>query len=655
MRARPWARVSVPASVSAVPAMLSREECQYLIWLTSGRYDGWGAVVDLGPWLGGSTAALAEGLRRRGRGGVVHSLDLFRWEPDYMGAVAAEPLAEGADFQHVFARHTARWAGFIQARQADLSRFRWDGGPIELLFVDAAKTWDLANAILAGFGDHLVPGRSRVVLQDFRYHETHWLPLIFDSQPEVWREIEAVRDGWTVTFELLQPLRAPDRPPRTWSDADFPLEVAEPLLRHRMATEHPKNAALFLRMLYRRILVEGTPDAGARLRAQLVATGIDRRDLARTEDVAALLVPTGWQRYERGEYAGALAMADRAIAGRSPAPIWGLALRGMSLLKLGELTEAARCIEEVVRRSPGLADPLMYRAELALASGDHAAAERSVHEALAHAPEDSAGLLQWAVSLLRQAWAIEGPSERHGVVLDELRCRFGDHPSLRSPPSPPDALRPEKEEPAPVATESTEAAQRATALDAGWQAFNRGEYGTAEGLALELVDGIDPGTPWVLALLGMARLRLGDLDGAGPVLEDVAAALPDTADVWMYLAELSVARGNIRMAEAHVEHSLALADEWSDGMLHWALSLLGRIWSLDDPPIDHAESLRRIDGRFGDRLPASLLHAQVALQRGQGDAAARILDGILRRDPDNEPARQLLAMATGPIVPAEGE
>ncbi len=654
MNGRPWARVAVPASVSAVPAMLSREERQYLTWLTSERYEGWGAVVDLGPWLGGSTAALAEGLRRRGKGGVVHSLDLFRWEPDYMGAVAAEPLAEGADFQHVFARHTAPWAGFIEARQADLSRFQWDGGPIELLFVDAAKTWDLANAILAGFGDHLVPGRSRVVLQDFRYHETHWLPLIFDSQPEVWREVEAVRDGWTVTFELLQPLRSPDRPHRIWSDADFPLEVAEPLLRRRMATEHPKNAALFLRMLYRRVLVEGTPAQATRLRERLLSTGIDHGDLARTEDVAALLVPAGWERYERGDYAGALAMADRAIAGRSPAPTWGLALRGMSLLKLGQLETARPDIDEVVRRNPGLADPLMYRAELALASGDHAAAERSVHEALECAPEDPAGLLHWAVSLLRQAWAIEGPSERHGPVLDELRGRFGDHPSLRPPPGPPDALRPEKEEPAPVASESTEAAQRARALDAGWQAFNRGEYRTAEALAVELLDGIDTRAPWVLALLGMARLRLGDLAGAGQALEEVAEALPDSADVRMYLAELALAREQPAVAETHARRALELGRDWPDAMLHWAMSMLGWIWSSEHPPVRHSEVLQRLAELHGERTPLRLLQAEHALMHGDLAAARMRIDAVLASEPDHPDARRLQA-ETEQLAAAGGE
>ncbi len=649
MSTRPWRRVSVPASVSAVPAMLSREECQYLLWLTSERYDGWGAVVDLGPWLGGSTAALAEGLRRRGKGGVVHSLDLFRWEPDYMGAVAAEPLAEGADFQHVFARHTAPWADFIRARQADLSRFEWDGGPIELLFVDAAKTWDLANAILAGFGDHLVPGRSRVVLQDFRYHETHWLPLIFDSQPAVWRQVEAVREGWTVTFELLQPLRTADGPHRTWSDADFPLEVAEPLLRRRMMTEHPDNATLFLRMLYRRVLVEGTPEQATRLRSQLLATGIDPRDLARTEDVAALLVPSGWQRYERGDYASALAIADRAIAGRVPAPIWALALRGMSLLKLGRLDAARPLIDEVVQRSPGLADPRMYQAELALASGDPAAAEASVREALALAAENPDSLLQWAIAILTQAWALEGPSPRHAAVLDDLRTRFGDLPILRPDSGTSRVERAEMGAMATGADGAAEATRRARALDAGWDAFNRGEYGHAEALAAELLEGIDVSPPWVLALLGMSRLRLGEPEDARPLLEEAASRLPAAADVCMYLAELELACDHPGLAEAHAVRALELGRDWSDTMLHWAMSLLGWIWWLESPHAPHDAILRRLDELHGGRMPLELLHAAEALLQGELAAATERINAVLARHPDHPDARRLQAEVAAAI------
>ncbi len=501
-------RVSVPAAVTAVPAMLSREERQYLIWLTSTQYEGWGAVVDLGPWLGGSTAALAEGLRRRGKGGVVHSLDLFRWEPDYMGPVAAEPLEEGADFQHVFARHTAPWASFIQARQADLSRFRWEGGPIELLFVDAAKTWELANAILAGFGDHLIPGRSRVVLQDFRYHETHWLPLIFDSQPDLWHQLESVQDGWTVTFEPLRALRRDGEPPRQWGDRDFPIETVEPLLRRRMDQEDPGNAALFLRMLYRRVMVDGSPQDVARLRNELRSTGIDARELARIEDVATLLIPAGWQAYDRGDFARARELAERAIVRRTPRPVWGVALLGMSLLKLGELEAARPCIEDVASRMPDVPDAWLYRAELALTSGAPDSTEEDVLHAIALREEWSDSMLHSALTLLASAWRLTPLSPSRATVRADLERRFAGRGAL-------DALHIQD---APIGGGILDAAGDREPLAEGWAAFDRGDYGAARDVATRMHAGHPEHPNESLALFGMSLLRLGDTDAARPVL-----------------------------------------------------------------------------------------------------------------------------------------
>jgi len=155
-----------------------------LIWLAEEKFEGWGAIVELGVWLGSSSAALAEGLRRQNSAAKIHSLDLFRWE-NYMTDLAGPVLKEGDDFLPLYLKETAPYSRWIEPRKADLMNASWDGGPIEILFVDSAKTWDLANAILNGFGRHLVAGRSRIVLQDFRFPYAHCLPLIFDSRPDV--------------------------------------------------------------------------------------------------------------------------------------------------------------------------------------------------------------------------------------------------------------------------------------------------------------------------------------------------------------------------------------------------------------------------------------------------------------------------------------
>ena len=90
--------MSLPGSVTRVRSMLTPEEKQYLTWLASHQFAGWGSIVDLGPWLGSSSAALAEGLKQRGAGGRIYSFDRFQWEASYMEAFAETDLRDGDDF-----------------------------------------------------------------------------------------------------------------------------------------------------------------------------------------------------------------------------------------------------------------------------------------------------------------------------------------------------------------------------------------------------------------------------------------------------------------------------------------------------------------------------------------------------------------------------
>src|SRR5204863_8938324 len=116
---------------------------------------------------------------------------------------------------------TRAWADRLEPTKAELLTAEWHGGPIEILFVDAAKSWTLLNAILRVFGPHLEPGRSRVILQDFRHFYTYWLPLVFHGRPALWQEVEAVDVGTTVTFTPRKLLAR--EPIRTgFSEDDFP-------------------------------------------------------------------------------------------------------------------------------------------------------------------------------------------------------------------------------------------------------------------------------------------------------------------------------------------------------------------------------------------------------------------------------------------------
>ena len=51
-------------------------------------------------------------------------------------------------------------------RQGDLAQIGWNDGPIELLVIDAMKSWKLTGPIIDCFYRALIPGSRLVVLPD---------------------------------------------------------------------------------------------------------------------------------------------------------------------------------------------------------------------------------------------------------------------------------------------------------------------------------------------------------------------------------------------------------------------------------------------------------------------------------------------------------
>ncbi|MCA8977590.1 MAG: hypothetical protein KDC98_22895 [Planctomycetes bacterium] len=353
--------------------MLTAEEEQYLSWVTAATYEGFGAVVDLGPWLGASTAALAHGLEECGSDRKVLAYDLFEWRDHYMtgyvDAATAAGFADGDSFLPLFAQQTRAYGQRIECRPGSLLDAGWDEGPIEILFVDAAKDWALTNAIFATFGPALVPGRSRVIAQDFRTHATYWLPYVFDGHPGQWREVERVRRGSTVTFTPLC-----EWVPTVFRDQDLDLRRAEPIFRARIDGEVDENRIHFANSLYRIAVLRGDHAAMERLGPELARLAACNRNADAPAAVAAAacqqLLAEGW---------AALAAGDHVVARRAAATVTGHGIASAEARYLDGLAGG----DEAVADAPP--PSLRLRAAAALtAAGRAADATREVMAALEH-------------------------------------------------------------------------------------------------------------------------------------------------------------------------------------------------------------------------------------------------------------------------------
>lgn len=221
----------------AVPTMLTDEEKRYLYWLGRFGWDGEGLVLEIGPWLGGSTVSLAAGMRDSGHDarGKLHTVDNFLWR-DFMSARAPLPLRAGESFEPFFLKNAAAFSDIIvtHARalpddaverdaETDAKRFteeravpRFDGVPgsdsISILFIDGAKSWRGMRHLLRVAADRLRPGKSLLVCQDFKFWSTYWVPMMMARLAEVVEPVHDVVSGTTVAFRLVRPI------PRTLLD-----------------------------------------------------------------------------------------------------------------------------------------------------------------------------------------------------------------------------------------------------------------------------------------------------------------------------------------------------------------------------------------------------------------------------------------------------
>jgi hypothetical protein len=173
-----WRDRHVPEACETVQTMLMPDELRVLDFLTESYYRKKGAIVDAGCFLGGSTLALANGLRkslarrRMPESKLIHSYDLFQIEDWTRGVYFPSSAQAGDSTRAIFERNIAAFSSLIAVHSGDIRASRWIEAPIEILFIDVAKHWTVCDWITENLFPYLIPGKSIVVQQDYLYH--HW-------------------------------------------------------------------------------------------------------------------------------------------------------------------------------------------------------------------------------------------------------------------------------------------------------------------------------------------------------------------------------------------------------------------------------------------------------------------------------------------------
>jgi hypothetical protein len=189
--------------------MICDDEKLFLHWIARDYFAGQGQIVDMGALAGASTYSLASGLALNPRIDQsrrwIHSYDFWRFLPNFDIFFPGQTFSRRQDIFPAFQRNLGDKMRYVNPHQGNIRKYRWDGGPIEILFIDAAKTVDVWWHIWREYFPHAIPGRTLVLHQDYICESCHWLAMTMTRFSDYFEFVDSP-EGGTVCFLLKKAL-----------------------------------------------------------------------------------------------------------------------------------------------------------------------------------------------------------------------------------------------------------------------------------------------------------------------------------------------------------------------------------------------------------------------------------------------------------------
>lgn len=194
---------------------------------------GNGAIVELGAWMGASTAYIAAAIRDSGVATKAHVYDKFQSKPGHARKVEAfyqrrgmNAIAQGPCFD-AFKANMGDLMAYVEPHQGQIEEMAWGGQPIAILITDAPKRVPQISPVLTTLRKALLPG-AIMAWQDFCHFPSYEIPACLYRLRDHIEFIEAVVPGTTLVFRVAS----------QWDDADVtrdalaldkwtPAEIAE--------------------------------------------------------------------------------------------------------------------------------------------------------------------------------------------------------------------------------------------------------------------------------------------------------------------------------------------------------------------------------------------------------------------------------------------
>jgi len=203
--------------IPSVPGMITPQEQRYLYWLTSQGFTGSGAVVEVGTWLGRSTVHLGAGLKANGYSSHLYCFDKYVWTKQYE-TPHLNPgidLENGDDFQPYFEKNVRPVYSNVNVTKTTIDNLIWDNGPIEILFLDAPKSYTDITTTLLKLGSYLMRDLSIVVFQDYLHAPSYPIATVVSTIPQL-QLLHVVPASSSVAFFVRDSLSFVQAPPAAW-------------------------------------------------------------------------------------------------------------------------------------------------------------------------------------------------------------------------------------------------------------------------------------------------------------------------------------------------------------------------------------------------------------------------------------------------------
>lgn len=197
---------------SNVRSMLTIYELGLLYALARDHWKGRGGIIDAGPLLGASTFAFGLGLTHNGiahpqeREASIYSYDLWIADDYYKGFMGAERRPKTPSLLHEFNKINRDFADFIVPHQGDFRSWSWSEAPIEILFMDLAKTWELNGHYVRTMLPHLIEDAA-LIQQDYVHFNEYWIHITMEYFVDHFEFVDAIY-GATAYFRVKTPLTA---------------------------------------------------------------------------------------------------------------------------------------------------------------------------------------------------------------------------------------------------------------------------------------------------------------------------------------------------------------------------------------------------------------------------------------------------------------